>query len=292
MNRKLALFVVPLALLWLAACQPAPPGPIHVKADGSGDYTDLETALQHTPNGGTVLIGPGTFHLENPTTIYGSVHLLGAGAEQTVVVSAGADYVLFFNGDGPFDVQGITFRHEGNAPADVVVVNGGQMISFLDCGFTGAVSAENETRAGLRLQGTTTGTVRGCTATENDNTGIFVEDQAQPTLEQNTCRANSSVGISLIDDSTATVRQNVCQENDLGGILVAGQARPTLEGNICNGNGDTGIAYFGSTAGVARQNTCADNERHGIIVAENADPELIDNDCHGNGVLDVLDVRE
>jgi parallel beta-helix repeat protein len=280
------------------------PVPIRLEADGSGDYPSLEEAVQHVPEETTIVLGPGTYRLAEPLDIRKPLRLVGAGMDQTEIVSEAEGYVVGFSGDGLFATEDITFRHQGTAAASVVIVAGGE-IAFARCRFTGAVQEEKEDRAGLWLQGNTTGVVRECEAVENDNVGIYVGEQAQPTLEGNVCTDNEVVGIGYVGNSGGVARQNECSGNR-GGIYVTEQAQPTLEGNVSTDNETAGIGYVGDSGGVARQNecvgslsgihvgeqaqptlegnVCTDNEQAGIAYWDNADGVARQNECSGNWI--------
>ena len=253
---------------------PAPPEPVSVRVapNGSGYYPSLEAAVDAVPAGSTIVLDPGTYRLVEPLDIGKKLRLVGAGMDQTEIVSQVEDYVVRLSGDGPFTVEDVTFRHQGTAAADVVVVRGGR-VTFARCRFTGAVHPEEQSnRAGLRLQGATSGFVRDCVAVENYSTGILLEGRARATLEGNVCRDNEKVGIGYFDNAGGMARRNRCSGNSFG-ISVAEQAQPTLEGNICTVNEKAGIGYFDNAEGVARQNRCSGNLL-GIFVAEQAQPRL------------------
>ncbi|MBL7063797.1 MAG: right-handed parallel beta-helix repeat-containing protein [Anaerolineae bacterium] len=287
MKRVYLLLMCLLVGAMLSACGPSqeealPQEGIRVEADGSGDYSTLEEALEEAPEEAIVILGPGTYHLERGLDLSKPLRLVGAGMDRTEIVSEAEGYVLRFSGDGPFAVADITFRHEGGMAADVVVVQGGG-VAFARCRFTGAVRAETEeVRAGLRFQGSTAGVMQDCVAEGNDSFGVVVEGQAQPVLEGNLCRENTRSGILYSDSGAGVARQNECTDNGYHGISVNDQAEPTLEENVCADNEQTGIVYFESTGGVARGNECTGNGV-GIGVGEHAAPTLEENVCTGNG---------
>jgi len=293
-----------LLTLLLCSCGPSDPTatptvpptptsvPIRLEADGSGDYPSLEEAVQNAPEGATIALGPGTYRLQGPLSIVRPVRLVGVGMAETEIVSDAGGHVVRFEGEGTFAAEGITFRYDGEEAADVVVATGGEVV-FVRCRFTGAVGgAAGELRAGLRLQGDAGGLVRECAAVENDNTGILVDDQAWPTLEENVCSDNVGVGVAYVDQAGGVARWNECRGNGLGGILAAGLAQPTLEENVCNDNGNAGIAYFEGASGTARQNECGSNGRYGIYVTWTAAPDLLDNNCYDNLEEDIQDLRQ
>ena len=257
------------------------PVTVRVAPDGSADYLSLEMAVDAVPTGSIIILEPGTYRLTRPLDIRKTLSLVGAGMDQTEIVSEAKGYVVRFSGHGSFTADDITFRHQGTAVADVVVVEGGG-IAFARCRFTGAVYKWGKDGAGLRLQGSTSGVLQDCVAVENDAAGILVEDQAQPTLQGNVCTDNEYYGIDYEGNAGGTARQNECSGNEMG-ILVGGQARPTLEGNVCTDNEIVGIGYFNNAGGVARQNECSGN-KEGILVGDQARPTLEGNVCTDNGL--------
>ena len=110
---------------------------VRVAPDGSGDFANLEAAIDAVPAGATIMLGPGSYHLAQALDIIKALTLAGAGMDETVIVSEAEDYAVSFSGPGRFAAEDITFRHEGEALADVVVVRGGE-IAFARCRFIGA----------------------------------------------------------------------------------------------------------------------------------------------------------
>jgi parallel beta-helix repeat protein len=260
---------------------------VHLAPDGSGDYPSLEAAIDAVPPGSTLVLAAGTFRLESGLGIDKALNLVGAGMDQTEIVSAAEGYVVRFGGDGALTAEDLAFRHEGTAAADVVVVEGGAA-TFIRCRFTGAIHEEGGAgRAGLRLLGSTTASVQDCAAVENDLDGIRLEGQSQATLEDNICSANSDYGIRYSDDAGGEARGNECAENGLHGIGVGDRAQPTLEGNTCRDNTQVGIRYSGTAGGAARMNRCTSNGLHGIDVSDEASPTLQGNMCTDNGEVGI-----
>jgi parallel beta-helix repeat protein len=256
----------------------APSGTLVVAPDGSGDFRNLEEAVQKAQSGTTIHLKAGIYRLKRPLVIDKPLTLIGEGMETTRIVCDGEECVVKFSGDGLFSARDIAFVHEGNRWANVVTADRGE-VSFIRCLFTGGVWDEANKRGGdgLWLFGTVSGRIEACQAIGNDLHGIEVSGQARPTLEGNTCRENKQDGIAYFDNSAGVARQNICIGNGYHGIGVNGQAQPTLEGNTCRENKSCGIAYFENSAGVARQNICADNAINDIYVAPTAQPILKDN---------------
>jgi len=262
---------------------------IYIAVDGSGDYPGLEQALVAAGDRATITIGPGMYRLIAGLEIDKSLSLVGAGVTETEIVSGAPGHVISFTGSGSFSAEGIAFRHDGKQMADVVVVDRGTA-DFRDCLFTGAIYEEGMgNRAGLRYSGRSRGTVEDCEASGNDNTGILVEQQAQPDLVRNMCSNNAVVGIGYMDLGGGLATGNECTGNKIG-IGVAVESKPTLERNRCNDN-DYGIAYVENGGGRGYGNECSRN-RVGISVGGSSTAELSDNDCQDNSEEDIRDARE
>jgi parallel beta-helix repeat protein len=262
---------------------------IFVAVDGSGDYATLEVAVAAAQQLATITLGPGEYRLIMGLEIDKSLTLRGAGMDETEIVSGAPGRVIEFTGSGSITAEGITFRHDGGQAADVVVIDQGRG-DFSECRFTGAVYEEGEgNRAGLRYKGSSRGMVEDCVVSENDNTGILVEQQAQPELRGNVCSNNVAVGIGYMDLAQGVARENECTGNAIG-IAVAVEARPTLEMNKCNDN-DYGIAYLENGGGKSSGNECLRN-KIGIAVGPSSTVQLGDNDCHDNSEADIRDSRE
>jgi len=262
-----------------------------VEADGSGHYATLEEAVGSAPEGVPIELGAGTFHLEEPLDIRRPITLVGAGMDETEIVSEAEEYVVRFVGDGPFVVEGITFRHEGRDVADVAAARGGE-VAFTRCRFPGGIYDKDEDVGGfgLRLEGGTTGIVQDCEIVENV-AGIVVADRSELTLEGNTVTDNEGSGIVFWDNAGGVARGNECSWNTVG-IVVGWAAQPLLEGNICTDNTYYGILYRGHSGGTARHNECFGNGVGGIAVAEQAEPTLEENVCEDNGVVGIYYIDE
>lgn len=303
MKRTVTILIGLLSLVVMFGCGPAPtplpePTPeatavpprdeIFVAVDGSGDYRTLEEAVMAAEDRATITLGPGSYRLVMGLETAKALTLVGAGMDETEIVSGAPGHVVNFTGTGTFNARDITFRHDGSQMADVVVVDQGTG-NFSDCRFTGAIFEEGKgNRAGLRFRGSSRGKVENCIASGNDNSGILVEKQAQPELRGNVCSDNGVVGIGYMDLARGLAVGNECTNNSIG-IAVAVEAKPALEGNKCNDN-DYGIAYVENGGGQSIGNECQRN-RIGISIGGSSTVQLADNDCRDNTEEDIRDFR-
>ncbi len=263
----------------LPTLTPVPPTAFTLEADGSGDYATLVEAVRSVPEGATLILGPGVYRLTGRLYVRRSLHLVGAGMGRTEIVSEAEGYVIRFSGDGPFSAEDVTFRHQGEAAASVVVVRGGEA-AFARCRFTGATVGGERDGVGLWIKGETDGVVRDCVGDDNGNIGLLVGGRARPTLEGNRFTNNTAVGVAYRGEAGGVARRNQCS-GSMVGISLSGQADPTLEENQCNDNDAYGIFYLDETGGQASRNECLRNGT-GILVVGRAQPALEGNLCNDN----------
>jgi parallel beta-helix repeat protein len=298
-----------LVLLLLAGCAIPTPTPIpptltptpplmtvSVSSDGSGDYDSLAAAVRAVPEGSRIELGPDTHRLETPLRIGKAVTLVGVGMDETEVLSTGQGYGIRFVGPGPFVAQDITFRHEGPALADSVVVEGGEIL-FSRCRFAG------DSGSHLSLLAKTTGLVAESVVEGGAGTvGVYIKEEARPTVEGITC-SGLGYGIRVTGNAQPNLLSNTCQDNrydgikydgqaagearqneltgNRTGISIGGQAQPTLEENDLSFNRTSCLGYYEGAGGVARGNQCLDSFA-GIGVSDNAQPTLEANECSNN----------
>lgn len=261
-----------------------PEGPaVHLSADGSGDYSDLPSAVVSSEAGTTIYLDAGVHKLDVPLEIEHSLRLIGAGLEETKIVSSAPDYTIRFDGNGTFAAEGISFQHQGSEPADVLVIMDGTAI-VSGCEIRGAKhwSREEAPGAGVRLLGDAIGLIQSSNIGYNHN-GVLVENQAHITFEGNTCIWNEADCIEFANESKGEAIGNVCSKNGSYGIVVTNQSQPDLIDNICTDNWVAGILYRGQSGGEARGNDCSHNHGSGIVVGDTARPSLDDNICSENG---------
>lgn len=88
------------------------------------------------------------------------------------------------------------------------------------------------TLGGIAYFGNTTGAARRNTCRGNEQHGIYVGEQATPTLEENVCEQNKWDGSAYVGNAGGIARRNICRGNEQQGIYVQSGAMPRLEGNI------------------------------------------------------------
>jgi parallel beta-helix repeat protein len=246
----------------------------------------LEGAVREAQAGAILHLKTGEHRLSHPLELSKPLSLIGEGMGNTRVLCDGEAHVIKLVGDGPFVLHDLSFEHLGSLWANVVEVAGGE-INIRRCRFSGGVGVvgEMKTGAGLFLRNQTRGLVANCEPVRNERIGILVGDQAQPTLEANSCQGNRVSGILVGDQAQPTLETNTCQGNGEG-IGYTASAAGTARHNTCRAN-DHGISIIGQAKPVLEDNTVSDNEENGIIVGSVAHPTLEANTCQNNKLMGI-----
>jgi len=265
-----------------AASPTSTPDPyvIQLEADGSGDYATLPEALEVAPQGGKIVLAPGKYPLEGSLEVRKPVEIVGAGMDESEIVSEAVGYALRFYGGGTFVLQDLTVRHQGEVQANVVVIEGGQ-IAFQRTRFSGSTHEEDAgPTAGLLVKGDTAGVVKECEFIENDN-GIWLVDDSQPELSKNLC-ADNRTGITYSDRAGGSASENECRDNGTG-FFISDDSAPDLEFNTVMNNGFAGISYTGSSGGTAKGNLVTKNG-FGFYVELDSQPVIESNEIRDNNL--------
>lgn len=271
--------LLPRALLGLGLLSVTPVAIAQLKAR-PGD--DLAALVRQVPEGGTLELAAGEYRLLAPLRLSQGISLVGAGREQTRIVSSAADSLLRFEGAGRLVIRGISFVHQGQAPAEVLVIEGG-IFDIRDARFSGAVFDGEESLGGdgLWVRGGARGTVVGSEFSDNALYGLEVADQSQVLLEDNRFSGNGHAGLAVFDEGGGRALRNVLEQNRRYGALFGDDSFMVLQESLVQNN-RVGLRYQGAAGGVARRNTVQNNRSYGIEVDERAIPRLESNSLRGN----------
>lgn len=269
------------------------PTTVHVFGDGSGEFVTLGAAVESVAAESTIILGEGTFQLDESLEINKPLTLEGAGSDKTIVIGMGGGTIVKYTGEGLFTMRDITFRREGDFAATVMAVLGGE-VDFSNCGFANGATSEDETVPGMGLIffNDAVGIVRNCAVEDNAQVGILVRDEAHISLENNTCSFNN-IGIAYVGNASGIVKNNQCANNLEQGILVSGLAKPELTSNDIHDNGSAGITFsLDENGGVVQQNDLQGNNTASsldsgtdIFVSGAYSPDFISNTCSREGLL-------
>jgi parallel beta-helix repeat protein len=279
------MVLVPVVALVALACGCGVPlakkSEIVVQPTSGDSYAAFKKAIDDVKDGGTIRLKTGTYKLSSSLQILKSVKIVGDGADKTHVVGASGDAVVELNGNATVSVESVGFERSGQQGGDVVDVVAATA-TFTSCSFSGAKAGNTAGGLGLAFFLKSKGTVKDCTVSDNERSGIHAQDQAQVELSGNTSTKNLDAGIAFVGQASGSATGNTCTHNDFDGIHIQDKCAPELTKNTCTNNRQGGIVYIGKAAGTASGNTCTDNGGPGISVGETATPDLLNNTCKKN----------
>jgi parallel beta-helix repeat protein len=226
-----------------------------VAADGSGDYTDIQSAIDSLPaSGGAVYIREGTYTISSSITVPDNVALIGAGAATKIYLADGAD-------------------------TDVISVSGAQNIIIADLSIDGNKANQTSTKKGIEFTNVENSRISGCWVERIYGYGIYFGGSSNNVITSNTVESNSQGGIDLHNSSNNNVVMgNAVRLNGLDGIQLGYASNNVLTGNVVMNNSQTiagnmsGIYLLGSDYNVITSNQCIDDQtaktqRYGVYIS-------------------------
>lgn len=260
----------------------ANPIPTTSQASSVWQPSQEQQFIRNAEAGGTVRLSAGTFILPRKLTLTNDVEIIGAGQDQTIIQSSARDSVIEFIGPGSLVISDLALEHTGSLAADVLSVGSGT-VNITNIVVRGAVFSQEMNQhgmnpgEGLRFWGSARGTVRDAFVHDNENNGIWVQDQATINILDSRLENNGESGIGYGGRAQGTANYNTIVSNNSHGILVTDRATPTLRGNTLRNNEGSGVVYSGEAGGTLIENTSEENAHYGIYVGAQASPILREN---------------
>ena len=260
-----------------------------VAIDGTGDFTDIQSAIDALPaGGGVVYIKEGIYNLTSGLTVTSNnISLIGSG-RSTIIEASGIGMgatALSFTTANYCIVDMIYFDIEEDSVTAISATDINNLI-VSNCYFyrmNYGLYLNNCTACSIYSNYLSTGTLHGILALGTSSGNSFQNnyitlcadglrsDGSGNVIIGNTCYNNTSVGIDIRSSPETTVEGNVCKSN-LYGIAIFGCNYCSVVGNICNENGDDGIWFeTGADYCTVSANQCISNGSRGINIIATCD---------------------
>jgi hypothetical protein len=256
-----------------------------VAADGTGDFPDLEAALAHTPDGGTLLIRPGVY--AGPVRIpYRTITLQGEGPDNSndllsgMCVQGGTVVLRGITLRQPLVVEQAVVRAEGcyfegeDGPA-VSVVGHRCRVRLRDCRLS------DSREEGLHVSGGAVVRLFGCRLEGNAAGGVRVDPGAWVRLQDCEICRNGGRGIEARPSSAVFLRRCTVAENAGPGVAVRG-GRAVLSRSDIRGQQGCGVLLGPRARAVLLRCRIRDGRADGVRLKERARAFFQDCVCSGN----------
>ena len=260
-----------------------PKAGLTIRGNATGTVKDCQ--VNNNMNAGILLAGNSNIVLEGNTCEnnlgVGIVYQENAGGTaRSNVCTGNGEAGFYLDSNGEPLLEGNQCSQNGNEEVlgNGIMVRGKAILKDNIC--------NANKYAGIAFGGSATGVATKNECSGNGLFGIYLEGEAAPTLEENTCNQNGTdnqgSGIAYFNNSGGTAKGNTLKENKQDGIFVGSEAAPELIENLCNANTSFGINYRGTQGGSASKNMCGFNGQIGILVDMNSTPLLEENSCFSN----------
>jgi parallel beta-helix repeat protein len=263
------------------------PVTVQVNADGSGDYAALHEAVAAVPAGSTINLGAGVHTLPETLKIEKSLHIIGAGPQQTIIRGTVTDRnMIYVDVPGAFSFKNIALEYTSSNYGSCLGISAGQEIHIKNCRFSGAVRREETDGAdggvGLWVGGSTTGVVEDCEVDKNQSYGIELSNKAKVALINNHCHENAEDGIALFGESEGTLLYNLLERNGDNGVWIDDTASAEIANNTIKENIFDGIVLVNNSSAVIHDNTITKNDETGVWLEASAFAKVTNNTITGN----------
>jgi parallel beta-helix repeat protein len=249
-------------------------GPIiTVSPRGDGQFRTIREALEKAGPGMRILVNPGTYR--ESLVLAKNVEIIGNGPTAEVVIENADFHCLDVQTETAL-VRGLTLRVRAGSPAAHAVKIGRGRLTLEDCDLGG------DSPACLLIGGRTTRPlVHNCRVHGGTQTGIQVEDQAEPVLEG--CQVfDNGTGVVIRTAANPSLEGCKIHDNRQHGLVVIAQGRGKGAGGEVYANGSAGIWVESGGDPSLRQWTIRDGRAAGVLVGARGRGTFEHCDVHGN----------
>lgn len=246
-----------------------------VAKDGSGDFEDIQQAINDLPSGGGVVyIKEGTYNITSAISINKNyVSLIGAGKSTKIATTSSINLVSASSKQGIF-IDKIYFFGPGNATTYGVLLSSTSDSFISNCWFENCGTA-SEGIGAVGLNTCTNVIVANSIFTDNISAGIVVIGGSYILLDSNvidTCTDTSyGIGIYIESASKVKITGNTLKSCGVDGIQLSASVSCSIVGNNIESNTSRGIYFLtGCTDCTIAGNTII-GALYGIVLNNSSD---------------------
>jgi PGF-pre-PGF domain-containing protein len=226
----IAFFII-LVLNGTAAATSVP-STLYVDAEGNGNYTTIQAAVNNSSSGDTILVYPGTY-TENVNVSVANISILSysGNPEDTIVKRLN---VLSHN----FKITA------NNVTISGFNITGAGSTGIYMSGFSGANITNNKLSGvgcGVQIESSSRCNLVNNTVTDSADHGFYLSSSSNCTLTNNTISDISDKGIYLQSSSNCTLANNTVSDTSFHGIYIYYSDNCTLDSNAVSNTPSYGI---------------------------------------------------
>lgn len=253
-----------------------------VATDGSGDFTDIQTAIDSLSSGGVVYIKEGTYTITTRINVNTEgISIVGAGFTSKIIGS-GAIGIRIDAANCTLEKLNVSTSGAGTNDAILLTSNATDCHIF-NCWVHDATSS------GIDDSGDPSGIIiDGCIIYNNNVSGVSIA-ASDLTIVNNIIYSNTGSGASLGNTGGSVhtrlmICNNFFKDNTQDGIRLNDVTNSVIDGNILTGNNDNGIRLNADIDKcIVSNNICTGNDVGILINNANCDRNIVtSNQIHTN----------
>ncbi|MBK9306201.1 MAG: right-handed parallel beta-helix repeat-containing protein [Nitrospira sp.] len=228
---------------------------ITVAADGSGDFSSIQEAVDSAGKGDTVLIKAGAYAQDLTIHSKEKIRIVGEGVDRVVLQGRGEMVGVVHIGKWPYgatdiEISGLTINEHGGHALGIF---NGHGITLHQLSVKGMVF-------GQQVQGVR---IEDCVIGGSETTGIHFSD-SQAVLIGNVIRDNDH-GVNVTGKSSVRLEHNIITGNLFEAVVITDQATAVLMNNTLVKNGG-GASFLGMSINEVSGNIVSLN-KVGLLIA-------------------------
>lgn len=246
-----------------------------VALDGTGDFTDIQSAIDDLPaGGGVVYIKEGTYTITTAIIInVSNTAIIGAGKSTKISTSIDDKMIYALSKSGIYLSQFYVYGAGAGKDGNYGII----LETCTDCVLDG-VWVEHCGGSGIYISGGSGNFIISCHSSSNSGNGIYPESSPGTIVIGCVCKSNGYSGIEAQSNDTV-ISNNYCSGNSEAGIEVYYGDRQVVTSNISVSN-KYGINIASSSTGtIVVSNSCTSNSTSQII--NNGSGTVIDHNYTG-----------
>lgn len=262
---------------------PKMPRTVTLRADGSGDYPTLQSAVADLMAGSTITLEAGEFPITAPLEVNYSLTIRGQGMDSTIITGNTGPTMLKFTGPGSLVLENLAFSYRGSDHANILDVSDAELM-VSNCRFSGAVrDLEQKTGgSGLVVRSASSGTIISSTFEDNMLHGVSLMGNANFLVSDSQFINSGQSGLLFSDDAIGEVRNCSSQYNGYHGFSTMERSNVLFENNLSFNNLENGFFAMDDSLMTARSNQSYYNGLHGFSIKDKASVILEDNMAYDN----------
>jgi hypothetical protein len=229
-----------------------------VAADGTGDFTRIQDAINGAWPGATILIRPGRY--DEQLVLTKVVEIAADGPAGSVcVVSVGGPCLRA--SPERAEVRGLSFAQTGSGPGVAVEVEAGRLL-LEECSITASGLAAVRVSRPFALP-----VLRRCCIQDGAQVGVLVTERSLATLQDCRISGQGAAGVEVITGGRLRLRRCQVRDNGAEGVCVRRGGEALLQDSVLAGSGAANMEVEG---GRVRLKCCEVSKGHsgGVIIRE------------------------